>query len=234
MYDYSSFTIVIPTLNEAKNVRNLINSLLLRYKGVRIIIVDDGSKDDTQKLVREMQSRLKGIRLIDRSKKVHKGLTVSVIDGILESKTKYIIVMDADMQHPLGKVKEIVIRLIEGKTLVVAVRKEFGEWSFYRKVISKSFMILGNCVLYIGGKERCDDIFSGFFGVERKVFSEVYRRNEKRFVRYGYKVLFDFLKCNRRGTLRIAEVPYAFMTRKYGTSKAGFRHGIALLRSFVT
>lgn len=234
MYDYSNFTIIIPTLNEAKNIRALVSSLLLRYKGVRIIVVDDGSKDDTQRLVRGMQNRLKSIRLIDRSKKPYKGLTVSVIEGILESKTKYVIVMDADMQHPFEKIKEIATMLIEGDTLAVAVRKEFGEWAFYRKVLSKSLMMLGNFVLFVGGKEKCDDIFSGFFGVETRLFSETYKKNERRFVGYGYKVLFDFLKCNRKGTLRIGEVPYAFATRKYGTSKAGFRHGLALLRSFVT
>jgi dolichol-phosphate mannosyltransferase len=196
--------------------------------------VDDGSKDDTQKIVRRMQNKRKDIRLTDRSKKQNKGLTVSVIEGVLESKTKHVIVMDADMQHPLEKVKEIAIRLREGNTLVVAVRKEFGKWAFYRKMISKSLMMLGNFVLFARGKERCGDIFSGFFGVERRVFSEIYKRNDKRFVGYGYKVLFDFLKCNRKGTLKIAEVPYSFVTRKYGSSKAGFKHGLALLESFVT
>ncbi len=95
-------------------------------------------------------------------------------------------------------------------------------------------MLIGKIVLAATGKETCGDIFSGFFGVDRELFLGVLERNRGRFVKEGYKVLFDFLKCVKRGTLRISEVPYVFRTRKFGSSKAGFPQGMALVKSFVT
>ena len=93
---------------------------------------------------------------------------------------------------------------------------------------------IGKLVLFAGRKETCNDIFSGFFGVDRKVFAGVAQKNRDRFVMEGYKALFDFLKCVRRKTIKIGEVPIVFSARKSGSSKVGIRQGIAAIRSFLT
>ena len=46
--EYKDVTIVIPTLNEEKNIEKLITLLKKTYKGITVIVVDDGSKDNTQ------------------------------------------------------------------------------------------------------------------------------------------------------------------------------------------
>ncbi len=235
MADYKDFTVVLPTLNEEKNIEVLIKRLLGKYKGISIIVVDDGSKDMTKKVVKRLSAKNKKVRFIDRAD-LHRqrGLTGSAVDGILSSKTRFVVVMDADLQHPTEVVGKVAARLATGDDLAVAVRVDVTGWQMHRKVISKALIIVGYAVLVARGRSRCNDIFSGFFGVDRKLFARAYEANPKRFVMGGYKILFDFMKCMRKGAIKIGEVPYSFGTRKYGASKAGFKQGMLLFKSFLT
>jgi dolichol-phosphate mannosyltransferase len=213
----------------------MLDYLLRNYGGARIIVSDEGSVDGTRETVKEFASRHADVALLDRSlKRSARGLTASVLEAIGMSGTRFVIILDADMQHPPGRIAEIAKRLEEGSGLVVATRTKVTEWGLYRKAVSRSLMLMGRIVLAARGRETCGDIFSGFFGVDRELFLGVLERNRGRFVMEGYKVLFDFLKCVKRGTLKISEVPYVFKSRKFGSSKAGFSQGIALMKSFVT
>lgn len=233
--DYSQFTIVIPTLNEKRTIGELVRYILRNYYACSVLVMDDGSTDGTKMIVREFAKRDKRVRLLDRSSLgLARGLTASVVDGVLKSSTKYAIVIDADMQHPPGKIKDIAEGLVAGSELVVANRARVTNWAPYRRIISRAFMYFGKLVLFVTAKETCVDIFSGFFGVKRGIFVGVYEKNKDRFVGEGYKVLFDFLKCVDRGALRISNVPFVFNIREFGASKAGWGQGIALLRSFFT
>jgi dolichol-phosphate mannosyltransferase len=213
----------------------MLGRITRAYRGARVIVSDDGSSDGTREKVRRFAARDMNVSLLDRSlAKSAPGLTASVIDAIEASRTRFVIVMDSDGQHPPEKIREIARRLEGGSKLVVATRAEVTEWALYRKVISKSLMYLGRIVLAARGGETCGDIFSGFFGVDRKFFLGVLGRNRRRFIGRGYKVLFDFLKCVGRGTIEVSDVPYVFRTRNFGLSKAGVSQVVALLESFAT
>lgn len=230
---YDDFTVVLPTLNEEKTVGILINRLLKSYKGLHIMVVDDGSSDSTRRVVEEISKKNRNVRFFDRSGKA-RGLTASIVDGILGCRTRFAVVMDADLQHPAQIVGRVAKKLSDGSELVIATRADVKGWELHRKIISKSLIGMGYALLVIGNRERSRDIFSGFFGVERKLFERVYRNNRDRFIGGGYKVLFDFLKSIKYRSITIDEVPYAFGLRKHGTSKAGFRQGIYLFKSFFT
>jgi len=231
--NYDDITVILPTLNERKTISKLVSALSKSYKGIKIIVVDDSSTDGTIKIVEGLASKDKNVHLLERKGK-ERGLTASIIDGIRKSKTKYIIVMDADMQHPYQEIKNLKKKFEEGYRIVVAVRSSVKDWDLYRKIISKSLIHLGYFILLIRKKARCSDIFSGYFGVEKDLFNRVFEANRGRFVMKGYKVLFDTLKCIDYKNVRIGEVPYAFHIREYGKSKAGMKQGLALFKSFIT
>lgn len=233
---YENFTIVLPTLNEEKSVGILIRRLLNEYKGIRIMVVDDGSADNTKMVVGRISRTNNGVIFFDRSHggKRQRGLTASAIDGMIYSKTRFAIVMDADLQHPAEVIGKIAAKLANGDDLVVAVRSDVRGWEFHRKLISKTLIFIGYAILAATGRSRCNDIFSGFFGVDRELFVDTYKSKSRRFVGGGYKILYDFLKCKKNGSIKIGEVPYSFGLRKYGASKAGFRQGMLLFKSFLT
>ncbi len=200
-----------------------------------MVVVDDGSEDLTKSIVKSAAKENARIRLFDREALgMERGLTASIVYGIEKATTKYVIVIDADLQHPPEKIKDVARALEGGSDLAVAYRSKVTDWPLYRKLISKCFMYAGKIILFAEAKETCVDIFSGFFGVRRQAFVSTYKKNRRRFVGNGYKVLFDFLKCIDRGTLKTTNVPIVFRSREFGASKAGLMQGIALLRSFFS
>ncbi len=229
---YEDVTVVLPTLNEEENIGRIIRILQSSYEGIRVMVSDDGSKDKTRAIVMGISKRDRNVALLDRSKERVKGLTASAVDGIKRSKTKYVVVMDADLQHPPEKIRDIVARLRKKYLVVVATRKSVKDWEMYRKVVSKFLITIGYAVLVARGKETCSDIFSGYFGVDRKFFVDIERKNRGSFVGEGYKILFDLLKCIDKDSVDVAEVGYVFNSREAGESKAGTKQVIALLKSF--
>lgn len=232
---YDDFTVILPTLNEGETIGTLIRRLLSDYSGISVVVSDDGSVDRTASIVREMSKKNRKVSFFDRhAAGLARGLTASAVDGIRKSRTRYCIVMDADLQHPVEIVGKVASQLARGDELVVAVRADVRKWEMHRKIISKVLIWMGYGILVATGRSRCDDIFSGFFGVDRRLFLRTYERNRGRFIDGGYKILFDFMKCVGNGDMKVGQVPYSFGVRKYGASKAGVRQGLLLFRSFFS
>ncbi|MCL5675240.1 MAG: glycosyltransferase [Candidatus Marsarchaeota archaeon] len=232
---YSDCTLILPTLNEGVTIGRIIRFIFRNYPGISVIVVDDGSTDSTREEVKALASRHRELLFIDRNADGRAaGLTGSMIDGMLASDTKFVIFMDADLQHPPGKIKDIIKSLRAGYDLAAGYREEVRGWPLYRMLISKVMINMGYLALRIRRRQTCKDIFSGFFGAKRSVLYGMYKKENSRFVVSGYKYLFDILKCVQPGSLKISNIPYIFEGRKYGKSKASAKQVLALIRSFVT
>ena len=228
--DYSDLTVIIPTFNEMGNIREVVSGLTKRYRNVSVTVSDDGSDDGTREAVKALGKRNGRITLLDRSQKREHGLAASVLDAALLAKTKKIVVMDGDGQHPLPVVGSIAIAL-DSYDLVVGVRTHVKDWGMQRRVISKGMSSLSYLLFALRNRRLCNDMMSGFFGIDAAVFKDLIARRRKRFVGKGYKVLLDILKTMDREST-IGEVYYkTFHIRKEGNSKFGFRHVLTTLGS---
>ncbi len=231
MGGYSDLTIIIPTLNESRNIRTLIGILTRHYNGVYIIVSDDGSRDGTAEIIREASRRNKRITLIDRTGK-SRGLAASVMDAVLAARTDKVIVMDGDLQHPYIKVGKLHSAL-DRSDLVIGVRTTINGWGLHRKALSKGMSYLAYTTFKIRGKPVCRDMMSGFFGARREFLARLIKRNRGAFVGGGYKLLLDILRVSKQGT-RIAEVPYGtFHDRRRGSSKLGPRQFYSTIVSIM-
>jgi len=229
---YKDTTIITPTLNEAKNIGKLLEKITTMYPGINVIVSDDGSKDGTQKIVNEFSNKNGNITLLDRSGK-QKGLTASVMDGVLLSKTPFVIVIDADLQHPPSVIKSIVNQLRDGSHVVVGTRTDKpDDWGFLRFLASDTAILLGRLRLRLSGA-YAKDVVSGFFGARADLFKEQIMKYSHRFVPEGYKVCLDLLKTLPRNT-RVSEAPYSFELRKEGKSKMGTKQVVAYFKSLLT
>jgi len=226
--DNSDITIIIPTFNEEDNILELLKIIEKLYKNIRIIVSDDGSTDKTQDIVKEYNKKNNKIKLLDRSKKAIHGLTASVVDASKQIKTKYIIIMDGDLQHPPEKIKEIVRELRKGNDIVAGVRRKVFNWSLDRRIISKVATFLGKSRLLLKGA-ICNDILSGLFGIKTKLIQDI---NQNKFEMQGYKVLFDILKNIDKNT-KIKNIYYDFGMRKRGHSKIGLKQILSFLRALL-
>lgn len=97
---------IIPTYNREKTICRAIDSILNQsYKNIEIIIVDDGSTDDTLKLLKKYGSRIRVV------KQCHKGANVARNRGIKEAKGEYIAFLDSDNYWDFEKLEKQIILL---------------------------------------------------------------------------------------------------------------------------
>jgi len=229
--NYNDSTVIIPTLNEEKNIDKLLSLLTKLYPKINIIVTDDGSSDKTQQIVNNWNKKNKSVKLLDRSKKQIRGLSASVLDAIMHTKTTFFVVIDGDLQHPPEKIKEITQKLRNNADVVVGSRKEVAnEWSLFRRLMSYTATNMALLRAAMTGT-TCNDILSGFFGARTILFQEKYKKRQKSFVEESYKVLFDFLKISKN--IKVSYVPYIFGIRRGGQSKIGTRHIYYFLKSLL-
>jgi len=222
--DYSHTTIIIPTLNEEDNIGKLISMLQWFYPHAQIIVSDEGSKDNTRDIARKAKAKI-----LNREFKPIHGLCASVVDAAKITKTKFIVVIDADFQHPPEKIKDIIEEL-KSNDIVIGKRAKIDEnWPWHRKLISKTAIYLGQ--LRLSKKQfKCTDVMSGFFGIRTRTFQEIISQHENKFELTGYKVLFDTLKYAPKET-KVTEIEYEFKTREHGKSKMGIKQIFAYFKS---
>ena len=220
--DGSDVTIIIPTLNEQGNIGKVIHDLKQLYPQAKIYVTDDGSSDQTQAIARRA-----GAIVIDRTKRRLKGITASVVEVLQQVKTKKIVVMDGDLQHPPEKVQEM-IQALDSADLVIAVReKVIGPWGFSRKFESK----IATGLVKIRLRKNIQDPLSGFFGFRNELASKI---TPKKVEMRCFKILFNLLKNVDLPKTRIAYVYYLFDIRKNGESKLGAKHIYYFIRNLLT
>lgn len=207
--------IIIPTLNEAQNVRPLLDRIEAALTGVvwEAIFVDDNSSDGTSDLVREIGRVDRRVRVLQRVGR--RGLSSAVIEGMLATPAPVLAVIDADLQHDesiLPQLFQAIAR--EGHDVAVGTRYteggSTGDWDRSRERISRIATRLSELVM----KTRVSDPMSGFFAIRRDVLMDALPRLSN----VGFKILLDLL-ASSSAPLKVKEVPYTFRNRLAGESK---------------
>ena len=223
-----SFSIILPTLNESENILPMMEALDSLYPNAGIIVVDDHSKDGTADIALEFGKRRAKVQVVQRDPS-DRGLTASIMDGIMHADTKYFVVMDADFQHPPESIAGLVAQLIDGNDLVIGVREDKYKLSFTRKWASIAAQVMAVSYLYAKRQPTSGDTMSGFFGGRSELCQKVIADNGDKFERAGFKGLFDLLKFLPRD-IKIAEVEFKFNSRRAGESKLSSRVILSIMR----
>jgi len=134
-------SIVVPAYNESENLPVLVGELeeILQDLSVtyEIIIVDDGSRDDTWARIRYLNrnsSRIQGIRLSRNF-----GHQYALLAGLAHAKGRSVVTMDADLQHPPSVVPELLAQWENGFKVVLTIREEPRDISWFKKYSSEWF-----------------------------------------------------------------------------------------------
>jgi dolichol-phosphate mannosyltransferase len=222
-------SLVIPTFNESANINELLARLTDAIPArvpCEVIFVDDSS-DDTPAVIAEAArySRLR-VSVLHRDVPAG-GLGGAVTLGLRHARAPWIVVMDADLQHPPGLVPELVAAgQRSGAELVVATRyagggSRAGLDGGFRKFASGGSTLLAKTAFWIRLR-KVSDPMSGFFAVRATALNADVLRP------LGYKILLELIvRCRIR---QVTEVPYQFQDRFAGESKANFGEGLRFLR----
>jgi dolichol-phosphate mannosyltransferase len=210
-------SLVLPTYNESKNIREMISRLTHILDGAfpgdyEIIVVDDDSPDRTWELAQSLTSEYPQLRVMRRQRE--RGLSTAVIRGWQASRGELLAVIDADLQHPPEVTVALAREMARGADIAVASRHVEGggvsDWSILRRLLSRAAQVLGLLILP-GVVGKVSDPMSGFFMLRRTAIEGIELNP------LGYKILIEVLG---RGRFRwIGEVPYVFQERIHGESK---------------
>jgi len=135
-------SIVIPIFNEEENITEL-NSRLCRVldeneiESSEIIFVNDGSRDRSEEMIRELKKADPRIKLVNFSRNF--GHQAAITAGIDLSNGHAVILMDADMQDPPQLIGEMLEQWRNGGEIVYAVRKKRDDDPFLKKLFAVSF-----------------------------------------------------------------------------------------------
>ena len=214
-----AYSIVIPILNEGKNLEELVTKIkknLAKFK-FEIIFIDDNSKDDSLIFLKKLKKKYNFLKYFIRKKKPD--LSLSCIYGFNKSRFDNIIVMDGDLQHD-PKYLPRMIKIFKDKNLdfVVAARNfrnfSIPGLSMTRLIASKILIYI--FFIFVGTKTT--DPMSGFF-IFKKI---IYMKNKKKLFGKGYKILSDLIYVSNQN-INVNDLIITFNLRKKGNSKMNLK-----------
>ena len=212
-------SIIIPALNEANNLRELLPRLkevlgsTLNINDYEILIVDANSRDGIEKVAED-----NNVRLI----RVERGYGIALSTGFKESCGKYIITMDADFSHSPYIIPKLYAYRHQADILIASryVKKGYSSSEFVRDKMSRVLNFVYRTVLSLPIK----DMSSGFRLYNRRIFDEI-KVNQKNYVALQ-EILMKSYACG----FTIKEIPFHYYPRKYGSSKSRlFQFGMEYL-----
>lgn len=159
--DFSSISIIIPAKNEADNLKQLLPILVEKTKGAEIIVVNDGSTDDTREVC-----KANDVRTINNP--YSKGNGAAIKSGARASKKDFLVFMDADGQHKPEDIPMLVEKLLQGYDMVVGARSVEGQASIGRATANAIYNRFASWMV----QHKIDDLTSGFRIVRANKFKE--------------------------------------------------------------
>lgn len=192
-------SIIIPLYNEEKRIRMLfeIHSYLKKQKfSWEIILVNDGSKDNTKKITANIikDNSFKKIQLISYKRNRGKGFAIK--KGVLKAKGEYRLFIDIDLSTPIEELKKI-LPFIKKFDIVIGSRKRKGaklikRQSKLREILGKEFTRLSRYILGL----KVTDFTCGFKCFSANSAEKIFSR--QKIERWGFdaEILFLAQKLN--------------------------------------
>ena len=243
--------ILLPCYNEYKNliiIVEKINKLTIKnsYK-IKLIIVNDGSSDETDNKINQLNKKSKFPILYIKHKK-NLGLNMSLFTGLkkflnIGKKDDIIISLDSDNTHPISLIPKI-INLIKKKEYDVVIASRFQKGSnvkglnLFRKILSEGARFIYKITFSIPNVE---DYTCNFRGYTFNILKNSRLIKKKFFIGKDFSVVADLLinLANRFPKIRIKEVPlklrYDFKIgeSKLKVSRNIFKTLLVILRNLI-
>ncbi|MFH1745266.1 MAG: dolichyl-phosphate beta-glucosyltransferase, partial [bacterium] len=206
---FMHLSVIVPVYNEEKNLANSIHEFteFLRTKKYtwEIIIVNDGSTDNTEKIVEDLKRSIPNLRFINN--KTNRGKGAAVRQGFLEGRGDFRLFLDADNATTIDHVDKIWPMLENGCAVVMGSRNKKdapGARQEIKQNILKRFLgITGNKIIQTATIRGIRDTQCGFKAFTADTINKIMPKAEIN--RWAFDV--EFLTIAKKLNLKIGVIP---------------------------
>lgn len=226
-----TYSIVIPAYNEGVRLRPTLHALIRHIQeqnwDAEILVVNDGSTDDTAQIVREYGKMHPQVLLVENPGNRGKGF--SVRNGMLHARGDICLFSDADLSSPISEAQKLFDAITQGADIAIGSRWLRAELQTERQPLYRqAFGRIYNLVLRIFLGLRFADTQCGFKAFRRAAAQRIFPL--QRIERWGFDPEILFLA--RRAGLRIEEVPVLW-AHSEGTRLHPFRDGLRMFLEVI-
>jgi len=157
--DQTNISVILPARNESSSVGVVLESLRETLPEAEIVVVDDGSSDNTAQI-----ARAAGVKVLQHPYSMGNGAAIKT--GARHARGGVLVLMDSDGQHDPEDVPRLVAKLEEGYDMTVGARRLDNHASLGRRLANQSYNRLAS---WMTGY-RIDDLTSGFRAVRARHF----------------------------------------------------------------
>jgi glycosyltransferase involved in cell wall biosynthesis len=225
---FPTYSIVLPAFNEseriAATIENIFTFAAKKSWQTEIIVVNDGSTDDTVEVVRRCAATRPGLRLLQNPGNRGKGY--SVRHGMLQAQGEILLFSDADLSSPIAEAEKLFAAIAAGADIAIGSRwlkteLQLRRQPLYRQIYGRIFNLALRLILGLQFK----DTQCGFKAFTRRAAHALFPL--QKIERWGFAP--ELLYLANRLHLRVEEVPVAWAHRE-GTRINPLRDG---MRMFV-
>lgn len=207
----TSISIIIPAKNEAASLVSLLPALKLHAGFAEVIIVDDGSSDNTVQICKEH-----GVRAI--SHPYSKGNGAAIKTGARAATGDVLVFMDADGQHKPEDIPRLLAKLDEGFDMVVGARTRKSQAGVHRAAANGFYNRLASWMV----DQKVSDLTSGFRAVKAVKFKQFLYLLPNGFS-YPTTITMSFFRAGYGVTYIEIEAPKRIGKSHISPMKDGFR-----------
>ncbi len=205
--DKIELTVILPAFNEESEIYESVQEVVRRIQELdvtyEVIIVDDGSKDETLKKARQCASELKNVDVITYEDNRGKGYAVQ--QGMLQAKGENRLFMDVDLSTSLDEIEKVLNTIRLGSFDVVMGSRRMNEsllkiqQPLHRQVVGFCFKLIA--IALVGRKFT--DFTCGFKMFTKKAAEIIFKRQKK----FGWAFDTEVILIAVVHSLHIHEVP---------------------------
>lgn len=220
------YSIVLPAYNESERIAATVESIFAfaaqKSWLTEIIVVNDGSTDDTAEVVRRCAATRPGVRLLENPGNRGKGY--SVRHGMLQAQGEILLFSDADLSSPIAEAEKLFAAIANGADIAIGSRwlkteLQLRRQPLYRQFYGRIFNLALRLILGLQFK----DTQCGFKAFTRRSAHALFAL--QKIERWGFDP--ELLYLAKRLYLRIEEVPVAWAHRE-GTRLNPLRDGLRM------
>ncbi|HZB89472.1 MAG TPA: dolichyl-phosphate beta-glucosyltransferase [Terracidiphilus sp.] len=229
---HPQYSIVIPAFNESARIPATLEAVVscVRAKGwnAEVIVVNDGSRDNTAQLVRDCAAHAPEVRLLENPGNRGKGY--SVRNGILQALGEVVLFTDSDLSAPIEEADRLFAAIAAGADIAIGSRwlesgRQTHRQPLYRQVFGRCFNAVTRMVMRL----PFVDTQCGFKAFTRAAAQTVFHLQT--IERWGFDPEILFIALKRGYTVKEVPVSWAHDER---SRMSYLRDGMQMLKELAT